>query len=369
MFSIRCNKTEKKRDILKAKIGFISLCPAGANTIRTMYKADGKNENIKLVTINKDMTEQGELVCVVYAPDIVDTQGDMASEKVIKEFAYDFAKSGGNIDIIHNEKALDSSDIFIAESMIIQKNDPRFSDMKDYAGNEVDVTGGWGVILKVENEDLRKLYRSGEWGGISMGGTMIVKDVSEETSVIKMLKELLPSIIKSKQKENKSETDMELTKENIIEIVKAVKEATTAEKTEAEKVAKEAAEKASKEQGDKKLGLGFTLPVLKSDPTEEDITKHRKVLKIFELSKAVDPNNATALFEFEQQAKEIADSKNLSETLKKQEGSSLERFFTTNQNVGDVTNKSDHGAKEGETEAGNSILQKMDEEKKKKKIA
>ncbi len=370
MFYIRCNKAEKKREILKAKIGFISLCPAGANTIRTIYKADGKNENIKLATINKDMTEQGELMCVVYAPDMVDTQGDSASAEVIKDFAYDFAQSGGNIDIRHNEKALESSDVFIAESMIIQKNDPRFSDMKDYDGNQVDVTGGWGVILKVENEDLRKLYRSGEWGGISMGGMMMAKDVSEESSVIKMLKELLPSLIKSKQKENKTETDMDLTKENIIEIVKAVKVAFASDKTEAEKVAKEAAEKAQKEKDETKLGLGYPLPVLKSDPSEEDITKHRKLLEIFELSKKVDSNDATALFDFEQRAKEIAESKDLTKTLQKQEGASLERFFTTNQKVGDVTNKSGHETKDGETEAGDIILKKMDDEdKNKQKVA
>ncbi|MCK5614265.1 terminase, partial [Candidatus Pacearchaeota archaeon] len=44
------------------------------------------------------MNEQGEITCVVYAPDMVDSQGDSASAAVIKDFAYDFAKNGGNID-------------------------------------------------------------------------------------------------------------------------------------------------------------------------------------------------------------------------------------------------------------------------------
>ena len=142
-------------------------------------------------------------------------------------------------------------------------------------------------------------------------------------------------------------------------------------KANEDKVAKEKAtkeEKAKKEKDDKKLGLGMVEPVLKSDPSEEDIAKHRKNLAIYELSKKVDPKDSSALFEFEQNAKEIASSKKLDDVLNKQKGSSYERFYKTNQDSTDVS-KGTAGQNGGDTEYADKILKEMDvedaEEKKK----
>jgi hypothetical protein len=163
----------KKRRIKKAKVDFISLVPKGANLLRTMYKAD-EDGHFELATLSKDINEDGEIYAVVYSPELRDAQGDIASAEVIKEMAYDFAKTGLGIDIRHNEKPLSKDDIFVAESTIIQKGDERFAGITDYDDNPVDVTGGWGVVLKVENESLRKMYREGDWQGVSMGGSMLV---------------------------------------------------------------------------------------------------------------------------------------------------------------------------------------------------
>lgn len=337
-----------KRQIIKAKIDFISLCPAGANNVQTIYKSkDSKNE-VTILTASKAMTEKGELFCVVYAPDMVDSQGDTASAEVIKDFAYDFAKRGGAIDIRHNEEAVDKEDIFIAESMIIQKDDPRFTGVKDYAGNVVDVTGGWGVVLKVEDEELRNLYRSGEWGGISMGGLMVAKDVDTETSITKMFKEFIDKF-KSSNKDTENIT-MGLSKEDKQEIAEIATNAVTdilkKQKEEAEKAAKEAAEKAAKSKT--KLGLGLTEPVLKANPTEEDILKHRKCLEIFELSKSVDSSNSKEVFEYQQKAKQIATAKeeDLDKIVQKQSGSAYDTYFQSNQSGGEPakTTKSDDDA-------------------------
>lgn len=338
------NKKNRKRQILKAKIGYLSLCPAGANTLRTVWKSAEGDEDVELQVITKEMTERGELICCVYAPNLEDSQGDRASAEVIKDFAYDYAKNGGNIDIKHNEEALSRDQIFVAESTIIQKGDPRFADMEDYDGDSVDVTGGWGVILKVEDGELQDLYRSGEWGGISMGGMMQVKDISDEHKVIKMLKDILSnlSIGKTKKQENK---DMALTDKQITDLViESIKktfearDAVVAKKVEEDKTAKEkAAEEAKKKADETKLGLGMNEPVLKANPTEDDIAKHRKNLTIFELSKKVDPKDSLALYEFEKKAKEIASCEKLDEVLGKQKGSSYERFYQTNQEQTDVT--------------------------------
>ena len=358
----KSNRNNRKRQILKAKIGFLSLCPAGANTIRTMYKSDDGNKNIELQMLSKDMSEQGELICCVYAPDLEDSQGDQASAEVIKDFAYDFAKNGGNIDIRHNEEALNKDDIFVAETLIIQKGDERFEGMEDYDGNSVDVTGGWGVILKVEDEELRKLYRSGEWGGISMGGMMLARDISDESVILKTMKEIFSPITKLLKQEN---SNMSLNDKDLKQVADVVtktldaRDEATKKKAEEVKVAKE---KADKKNTDKtKLGLGMVEPVLKADPSEEDIVKHRKNLAIFELSKKVDSKNSSDLFEFETKAKEIASSDKLDDVLKNQAGTSYERFYKTNQDNTDVS-KGNTGQTGEDTEYADQIMKEMDAE-------
>ena len=358
----KSNRNNRKRQILKAKIGFLSLCPAGANTIRTLYKSDAGDKNIELQMLSKDMSEQGELICCVYVPDLEDSQGDQASAEVIKDFAYDFAKNGGNIDIRHNEEALSKDDIFVAETLIIQKGDERFEGMEDYDGNSVDVTGGWGVILKVEDDELRKLYRSGEWGGISMGGMMLARDITNESSILRALKEIFSPINKPLKQEN---SDMSLNDKDLKQVAEVVNKAfedrdeVAKKKADEAKVAKEKADK--KNADETKLGLGMVEPVLKADPSEEDIIKHRKNLAIFELSKKVDSKNSSALFEFETRAKEIASSDKLDDVLKNQAGTSYERFYKTNQDNTDVS-KGNTGQTDEDTAYADQIMKEMDAE-------
>ena len=354
-------KRKVKRHIMKAKIDFISLCPAGANDICTMFKSDdGGMEEVHLTSLVSKMTEQGELLNVVYAPDMVDSQGDMASAAVIKDFAYDFAQNGAGIDIRHNEVPLSSNDIFVAESMIIQKNDPRFADFKDYDGNSVDVTGGWGTVLKINSEELREKYRSGEWGGVSMGGMMLYKKAAEkdENIVMKFFKELLNGQYNPNTNTNSTESPMneadkkemkDIAKEAVTEAIKATKEA---EKVEAAKIAKE--------KGDKK-GLGYEVPTCPAGADVAALFKHRQKLAIVKLSKSVDGSDASAVFEFEQSVKQIVTAKDdaeLSKVVQKEAGSSLESFFTTNQDTADVSK-----AAIGDTDPiADAILAKMDKE-------
>jgi len=159
-----------KRRIKKAKVKFLSFCPRGANQLRTVYKEDGSFSVESLVKASPDFNEQGELFACVYAPEFRDSQGDIASAPVIKEMMYDAAKEGLSLDLRHNEEPLAKADAFIAESFVIQKDDPRFADMSTYDGSPVDVTGGWGVVLKIDNPVLREKYRQGEWAGISLSG-------------------------------------------------------------------------------------------------------------------------------------------------------------------------------------------------------
>ena len=184
----------KRRRIVKAEVKFISLVPRGANQLSTLYKSDTSDETyFDLKTIVKGFDdEKGELTAVVYAPELRDSQGDVASAEVIKDAMYRAAQSGFDIDIRHDGKAVPRERAYVAESFIIQKGDPRFVGLKDYSGKPVDPTGGWGVVFKIEDQALRTLYKSGEWNGVSMGGKAIFEIEKEtETGDITMTAEEL----------------------------------------------------------------------------------------------------------------------------------------------------------------------------------
>lgn len=349
---------KRKRRILKGMISYISLCPRGANQIQTVYKADGgKDTDISLATLVKgDINEKGELLAVVYAVDKTDSQGDTASAEVVKQMAYDFARDGVGIDIRHNEEVLPKDDIFIAESFLIQKNDSRFADTKDYSGKTVDVTGGWGVVLKINNEELRKQYRDGGWGGISMGGLMLAKPETSDTTIIMKLLEKISGLIPGTEKHKILENDMDEKELKAMEdrITKSVLTGLAeAKKAEAEEVAKKAAEKAKDEP---KLGMGLVQPVLKGS-SDEAIEEHTKNMEIFELSKAVDSSDITAVRAFQLMRKAIVEGKEVSMPTKKGDKTPYDAF-STNQSTGQIQNV----VKIGDDPMADAILLEMDKE-------
>ena len=128
-------KDKKKMRIIGGYITHLSLCPRGANNIQTVYKSEnGQDIPVTFSVISKNMNELGEVVSAVYIPEVEDLQGDSASVEAIKQLAYSFSQSGEGIDIIHNEKVLPKSAVYIAETFIIQKDDPRFEGMTTYDG-------------------------------------------------------------------------------------------------------------------------------------------------------------------------------------------------------------------------------------------
>lgn len=189
------------RRIKQAKIRFLSLVPRGANKIATIYKADAGTPDTGTFSIDMLVkgfnNDRGELTAVVYAPENRDSQGDIASAEVIKDMLYEAAKAGFAIDLKHNEVAVSRDQAFVAESFIIQKGDPRFSDTKDYDGNKVDVTGAWGVVIKIESADLRAQYRDGKWSGVSMGGTALVEQEKSQKEDTMTPAELEAALAKS----------------------------------------------------------------------------------------------------------------------------------------------------------------------------
>jgi hypothetical protein len=151
-------------------VKFVSLCKRGKNRLPVLYKAD--DSTIEFQTLVKEapaFDERGELLTLVYAPGVTDSDGDFASDpEAIRSMAYSFMQNGAEIDVQHNGIALKKDQAFPAESFIVQKGDPRFSEWKDNDGNPVDATGAWGAVFKINDPELRAKYRSGEWNGVSL---------------------------------------------------------------------------------------------------------------------------------------------------------------------------------------------------------
>lgn len=277
-----------KRRFKKVNVSFLSLCPRGVNRLPVIYKAEGTGKGAldldTIIKASEQFDDNGELTAVVYAPEFRDSEGDIASQAVIKEAMYDAARNGVSIDMRHNEKAVPKSAAFIAESFIVQKDDPRFIDMKDYAGQSVDVTGGWAVVIKVEDAALRKSYRSGEWNGISMGGTAAV-EVEKSDDVIARLEKLL----------NKGKDDLDMDKKELGEVLaennKSLATAIIDGIAKAIKPAEPAAV-TKKEEKKEDATTAPTEPVFKGDMGKPaDVKAHQIAVKKFKLAKECDFNN------------------------------------------------------------------------------
>jgi len=164
-----------KHRVLKARVKFLSLVKKGANKMPVLYKDEGASL-VEYKTLMKatDGEDAGELLTVTFAPEYRDSDQTIASAEVIKEMAYSHAESGFKLDLFHDGEALTPAQAFVAESFIIQKGDPRFTDWKDHDGQPVDVAGGWGNVIKLKSPELRAAARGGDLSGVSVYGPAIV---------------------------------------------------------------------------------------------------------------------------------------------------------------------------------------------------
>lgn len=268
-------KRKKKTKIKRASISFISLCPRGKNCMPVLYKSQMPDENEHLVKaqfltkIGEDFAEQGELLAVVWAPDVPDTDGDFAEADVVKAMAHDYMRNGGQIDVRHDGAALAKERAFVAESFIVSKGDERFSDFTDYDGEPVDVTGSWAVVLKILDPELRKEYREGGWNGVSMFGTAEMEPIEKEDPV---------SLTK--------EDVQEIVKEALATVVKAVAPAPEPKTDD-------------------------NAPQFKGDAKDRKaVAKHLEALESYKLLKSVDWNDPESVAHYHQKLKKAEEIKN-----------------------------------------------------------
>lgn len=183
------------RRITDLRVFYISLCPKGANRIRTILRDD---DAFVFEGVAK-ASEDGKLHAIVYAPGLVDSQGhrvDDASviEKACHGYITNAIKQGGGIDLRHNFQPLEAEKARLCESFIIQKGDPRFADAT-YDGKPFDPAGGWGVVIELIDPDLRKLYATGQWAGVSLGGLARIEPVQKEGMDEKAMKAAIAAAI------------------------------------------------------------------------------------------------------------------------------------------------------------------------------
>jgi hypothetical protein len=280
------------RRIRKAQIKFVSLVPKGANLLTPVYKADGSFSVGCLSTATEKFDESGELLNVVYAPEHRDSQGDVADAAVIKDAAYEFVANGAGVDVNHDGKALPRDKARIAETFLVQKSDPRFHGWKDAKGNPVNLEGAWATVIKIDDPDLRKKYRSGEWGGVSMGGTAIVEAEKSESEADGFFAWLRKAFTGTSTQQTQTDHKETMTPE---EIKKAVADgiaaglAAHATAVETQKAAdlKKEADAAPK---------GPVAPIFKGNRANpRDLQLHERALEAFELEKSTDFANSASV--------------------------------------------------------------------------
>lgn len=290
-----------KRRITDAKITFISLCKRGKTGLPVLFKAEGASEFSMVVKASETFDEDGEVVGCVYAPDLTDFDGDFADSKTIRKMQRAAARDGFHLDIQHDCKPLTKDQAWVAESFIIAKGDPRFEGMKAADGKTVDCTGGWGLVVKIEDTGLRKLYRSGEWDGFSMFGPAKVEDLEKGTPA-----ELVEQFIKAfNQSVNKSgpgeESDM--TPDQLAAALKANNEALVAGIA---KAITDAGKPGEKEVPKNQETETKTLVKFVGDPANpKDVMVHRQKVELASLAKSVDWNDPASITKYQTELVEM----------------------------------------------------------------
>ncbi|MDR2905273.1 MAG: XkdF-like putative serine protease domain-containing protein [Helicobacteraceae bacterium] len=185
------------KELRNIEVSHISLVKAGANGKTFIYKSKSEPNCERLFKIAKSDEERGVIYGIVYAPDQVDSQGDLASASEIERAAYGFMKARNtlNVDSDHDEV---TKDAFVAESWIVRKGDLLFPSESD--------VGSWAVAIKLESEELKSAVKKGDYEGLSMAGKAerVEVDKSKSEGFVAQTLNAILELLKSKEKkENK----------------------------------------------------------------------------------------------------------------------------------------------------------------------
>lgn len=176
--------SKAKRILRNVDVSFISLVDKAANGKQIIFKSKNSpapnfSKNISIIKVDE---EKRLVYGTVYEPDVVDSQGDMASAEVIEKAAHSFLQKlhNKNVDTQHDFVADDGA---VVESFILRSDDPLFPETKK---------GSWVVAIKVAKDETWEAVKKGDITGLSMAGFAAVEEVAkEEKSLLKQLGELI----------------------------------------------------------------------------------------------------------------------------------------------------------------------------------
>lgn len=283
--------TPPQKRIVKAHVRFLSLCRKGRNLMPALYKSeDGASLQVETVILkgSPEQVERGELLAVVYSPNRLDVDREWADSEVIKSMAYSFAEEGLSLDNHHDEQPISRDDAYVAESFLIQKGDPRFVGVKDRAGNSVDVSGGWGVVIMLKSERFRQHYRDGDWDGVSMGGRAArrAEPLSKGDKTMALTAEEKDDLIKSIVREIRQPSPEDQRKTLVKDVADEVKKAIGLD--------------FGGETKPPKPGADPQAPMFKGNPRNAaEVRAHKKALADYNLTKGVDWTDEASVAAYE----------------------------------------------------------------------
>lgn len=170
------SKTKLKK-ITKANITHVSFVPKGANGQDFLIvKEEGITPNLQVESpIIKTDDDKRLVTGVVYAPGVVDSQGEFMEAEAIEEAAHEFLAKHRNTDVRHNFIA--NEGVEIVESAVAKA---------DYELDGVPIKKGtWTITAKVGDDKLWQGIKKGEYNGFSMGGTGIREEVIIDNESVK----------------------------------------------------------------------------------------------------------------------------------------------------------------------------------------
>lgn len=294
-----------------------------------VYKSDS---TVQFSTLTKFDDERGELLAVVYLAEHRDSQGDIASTEVVKDMAYSAMRDGVEIDVMHDGKPVGRDKAYPAESFLITKGDSRFAGWKDNTGAEVDLTGAWATVVKIDDPALRERVKSGELAGVSMAGIAEVEaEKSDDDEPPTWFQKALAAIglgALTKAADGSAEEDMKpediekIVASAVAQVAKAMKPEPTAEekaKAERDALVKDVVAEVVKalkpaEGGGKPEGKAEEKPegddVFKGDPTDaKAVRDHLTKVKVAKLRAAVKWEDPTSVQDYLTKLEDLQGSK------------------------------------------------------------
>lgn len=125
--------------------------------------------------IRKSDAEKQVVWGEVYAPGFPDSQGDFMTAETIERMAWEFMRKQAlhKIDVQHTQVETGS---YVVESFIAREGDPTF------------IPGSWVIGVKIPDEQLWSLVKSGELNGFSLDGFAVKTE--------KTIQIMMPPVVK-----------------------------------------------------------------------------------------------------------------------------------------------------------------------------